>query len=790
MKYKLIIPGLNSSQQINTLIQHLSEMEGMTCPDQSFGQIVIQTPYPVMDLYAKIQEWGFDIRDIIEIPDDYNPAVVNSFFYVPSPLYQDQSNELFRFLSVCRGIIDIHYSSVYHLLRISHNPEQVTPEQIRQMLSARHIYAIQTSLKKTDDYCSFLNKRLLISLGFLIPAIAGLFYSASWIGWLMMAVGIGYLAYPGRDRLMADLNDLRSGRFRYSLARSTAWLTGLASSTLHLFRPEFPMLMDWLIILSVLMDCLRYSINRIHFRNSPPEPLIHYPMDLICHRETESPYRDIPSGMLKENDLIRVHSGELIPADGIIQSGHASVNYEWFTLDATPIPVQSQDSVWSGGRLESGDLLICIRKPARYSLLNLINLTAYHSSSWSSSGSSPLHLVSPGRFTLAWAGLVMITILVGFYWPLGSHPSAFVRILPRLITLLMILDGTLLIEILNALLYLPIRAGISKGIILKNPFLQKRSPQNQIAALGINYLVNSHTCSIQNIFPAHLWNSNTILQIAYSLCQFSNDQKSEEIKNSARNSQIQALPIKNLEMIPAKGRKAELHIPDKPNQTIYLGNLSWYHEIGLINAELYQKGQGFERDGKEVLAVAVDQHIAGLLVFNSRISDESVNAINAMIHQGYHLALLNPDREKPELIQAILSRFRSIGSYPCDQNDENQRIVVGMPDDLADMIHHPDAYRILFSETERINTLPGDTIMLSKNRQRLTDCLRLTDTIQNIIRSSYPMYLLIVVLIGLMTALPIIPFQVPGILMLVLPIIYIRLSLRFKTDLVIFTQSQ
>lgn len=789
MKYKLIIPELNSSQLINTLIQHLSEIEGIVCLDQSFGQIIIQSRDPVENLYRLIHQWGFDIQDIIEIPEQIDEKIKDIFFFLPNLLEDDEYEKLCRLCLRNQAIIRLQNSAGFHLLKISYNSEQINENQIQNLLISRHIFSIHLNLNKPRDFFNFLNQRLILSSLFIVPAAATLLYPSVWSRLIMILATVLYMTYPGRNQLMADSYDLRSGKLTYSIARAVALIVSFFSSLLYFIWPINPFMLDWVIMVLVFMDFIRYFTYRIHCGNSPLEPFILFPYSLVCHKKNQQGYQECLSMSLQENDLIKVMHGEPIPADGLIYSGQSSIDYHWFTLDSTPNPVQSTDQVWSGGIVQGDELIIQIQRSPHYSLLNLIILNGYNIHRRSTLRNYGTGLISAGKVAAIWMIYAGFLLIMTYYLSPIRNLSIMSQYIPRIITALLVLDYPLFLSMLKTLLSLHIRAGISRGIILKNPFRNPCAPVDQTLGLGMNYLLNSHSCTIHKIHTAHQWNQNSIVQIAYSLCQFSTDLKSEEIKTVAQQSQVHALSIKNLEMIPAKGRKAELYIPEKENDKIYLGNLSWFREIQLINAELYQKGLSLEREGKEVMAVGVNQHIAGLLVFNSQIFEEAISAVNSLFRQGYNSTLISQEHEKPELTQAVLSRLQSVHGQHSEHPDDDRYITVGIHDDIIDMIKFSCAYHIIFSEIEKINTIPGDAVILSKNRKRLADCIDLTDIILKDIRSVVRTYLTIGGLISLLLSLVLIPVYVPIILVMVCPIVYSWISHRSVNRLLPFAKS-
>lgn len=69
-------------------------------------------------------------------------------------------------------------------------------------------------------------------------------------------------------------------------------------------------------------------------------------------------------GEVKENDLISVHMGNMIPLDGAVVSGEAMVNQSSLTGEAVPVKKEEGAYVYAGTVVEEGELLICVKQSA------------------------------------------------------------------------------------------------------------------------------------------------------------------------------------------------------------------------------------------------------------------------------------------------------------------------------------------------------------------------------------------------------------------------------------------
>ena len=72
----------------------------------------------------------------------------------------------------------------------------------------------------------------------------------------------------------------------------------------------------------------------------------------------------VPISTIRENDTVRVHTGNLIPLDGIVMSGEAEVNQSSMTGESMPVRKSPGAYVYAGTVVESGECIFSVQKEA------------------------------------------------------------------------------------------------------------------------------------------------------------------------------------------------------------------------------------------------------------------------------------------------------------------------------------------------------------------------------------------------------------------------------------------
>jgi P-type Cu+ transporter len=117
---------------------------------------------------------------------------------------------------------------------------------------------------------------------------------------------------------------------------------------------------------------------------------------------------------LKENDIVRLHNDEIIPADSLILDGEARIDYSFVTGESEPVSVKINEMVYAGGKQIGEQLTLQVLKPVAGSYLtSLWNHYAFSKNKEETNDKeSAIHLLSK-YFT---AILLLLAVGTATYW--------------------------------------------------------------------------------------------------------------------------------------------------------------------------------------------------------------------------------------------------------------------------------------------------------------------------------------------------------------------------------------
>ncbi|PQJ14044.1 heavy metal translocating P-type ATPase [Nonlabens tegetincola] len=147
--------------------------------------------------------------------------------------------------------------------------------------------------------------------------------------------------------------------------------------------------------------------EELRFRESEIDNTINQPNKSNLDREVQTPVYELQPG-----DRILIRNGELIPVDAILIKGKALIDYSFVTGEAQPVPKQSGDKIYAGGRQESGLLELEVIKGVEQSYLTQLWSNEIFKEEDSTRLQSITDRISK-RFTI---GILSVAIIAALFW--------------------------------------------------------------------------------------------------------------------------------------------------------------------------------------------------------------------------------------------------------------------------------------------------------------------------------------------------------------------------------------
>ena len=372
------------------------------------------------------------------------------------------------------------------------------------------------------------------------------------------------------------------------------------------------------------LDKTRQSIRAL-MELAPPEALVRRGKE-----EVRLPVEDVAVG-----DLIIVKPGERIAMDGIVKSGVSAVNEATITGESIPVEKTEGDTVYAGTINEHGALEIIVTKTAENSTLAKI-----------------LHLVEEAQTQKA-PSQQFVDIFAKYYTPLVLVTAAGVMILPWLIfqqpfapwfynglVLLVISCPCALVISTPVSIVSAIGNASRQGVLIKGgTYLEQIGNITAIAFDKTGTLTQGRPV-VTDVVATPGYHEHELLRIAASIEKWSEHPLAKAVVLRAKGLDLEKAT--RFKALVGRGVQAQVD-----GQTMYIGNLRMFNELGFDLARHQKILAELEQQGKTVILVGAKKSIYGMIAVADTLREGSREALNALHRAGVrHISMLTGDNQR------------------------------------------------------------------------------------------------------------------------------------------------
>lgn len=334
---------------------------------------------------------------------------------------------------------------------------------------------------------------------------------------------------------------------------------------------------------------------------------------------------------VKAGDVLRVRPGETIPVDGEVVEGESAVDESMLTGESLPVDKRQGDEAIGGTINQSGVIDVEARRVGADAALQRIVETVKRAQESKSESQRLADKVSAvfvptiiaiAVFTFAaWLG-------VGADWQSAAVNAVAVLIIAcpcalGLATPTAVMAGT--------------ACGARHGILIKDALILEQAGR-------LTDIVFDKTGTLTRGQPAVVEtrsrDGDEWIALAASLETASNHPLAKAIVSFANE---QDLTLSNPESVNEKaGRGLSASVDGK---SAMAGSLAWLEEEGIKNEWLKNEADELSRQGKTVVACAIDGEAAGIFALEDELRPTAADAIQRLQAMGLEAHLLSGDRQ-------------------------------------------------------------------------------------------------------------------------------------------------
>ena len=335
------------------------------------------------------------------------------------------------------------------------------------------------------------------------------------------------------------------------------------------------------------------------------------------------------------NDIILIKPGDIIPVDGVIESGNGLINQSAITGESLPVTKTVGDKVISATHNENGTFTFRATRVGKdTTLAQIINLVNQASNS-----KPPIARIADkisGIFVPIVIGIAFLTLII--WWTIGQN---FTLALNFAISVLVISCPCALGLATPLAVMIATGKAATAGILIKDATQLENLNQIDTIVLDKTGTVTNGTFQVTDVISLQANISKTnLLQFYASIERYSGHPLAKAIV--AKYNQNNYLDVNQFCEVPGQGLQANIG-----NRPIYLGNTKfiapYLHQADCQKA--IKLTEEYAKQGKNIILCATTNKLLGAVALADTIRSDSLNAIKQLKHLGLHVIMLTGDNQ-------------------------------------------------------------------------------------------------------------------------------------------------
>ncbi|MCH7541468.1 heavy metal translocating P-type ATPase [Patescibacteria group bacterium] len=338
---------------------------------------------------------------------------------------------------------------------------------------------------------------------------------------------------------------------------------------------------------------------------------------------------------LVKGDIVLIRPGEKVPIDGKVVEGESSINEAMITGESRPVSKKKGDEVIGGTINNDGSLTIEVTKTGEETAVSQMMALIREAQE---TKPQVQKLADKAAKWLTFVALAVGISTFLFWFFINPQGAIFASTLA--ITVIVIACP-------HALgLAIPTVTIITTSLAAKNGILIRDMRAAELAR-KLNYVVFDKTGTltqgkfgVSQTIPFGEINEENLLKLAGGVEFHSQHSIAQGVVDEVKKRNIDIEPAKKFQSAPGKGASGEVG-----GEKVVVGNRQLMEEVGLGTARFETMVIEPTLAGKNIVWVAVDNKLAGALILDDLIREESSEAIQALKEIGIKIAMLTGDAE-------------------------------------------------------------------------------------------------------------------------------------------------
>ncbi len=349
------------------------------------------------------------------------------------------------------------------------------------------------------------------------------------------------------------------------------------------------------------------------------------------------------------NDILKVKPGEKIPVDGVIIEGDTTIDESMITGEPIPLNKAMNDKVSSGTINGNQTFLMKAEKVGSATLLSQI-IKMVNDASRSRAPIQNLADRVSGYFVPI---VVLIAISTFIVWAIWGPEPAYVYALVNAIAVLIIACPCALGLATPMSVMVGVGKGAQNGVLIKNAEALEKFHKIDTLIIDKTGTITEGKPTVESIGSFNNgFSENELLQYIASLNTNSEHPLAEATVKYGKENNAEIIKSENFNAVTGKGVEATIN-----SQNVALGNPKMMeYAKAEISSKMEDEAKAFQKQGKTVSYLAIDNSVVGYVVIGDKIKATSAKAIKELQEKGIAVVMLTGDNH--DTAQAVASELK------------------------------------------------------------------------------------------------------------------------------------
>ncbi|MFZ7102365.1 MAG: heavy metal translocating P-type ATPase [Peptococcaceae bacterium] len=347
--------------------------------------------------------------------------------------------------------------------------------------------------------------------------------------------------------------------------------------------------------------------------------------------------QDIPVDDVIVGDIVIVKPGERIPVDGIVVSGHSSVDESMLTGESIPVDKKEGSEVIGATINKHGSFQFKATKVGRDTALAQI-VKVVEEAQGSKAPIQRMADIISAYFVPVVVGIAAVTFLV---WYFLVTPGQFSEALLPSIAVLVIACPCALGLATPTSIMVGTGKGAENGILIKGGEHLENAHKINTVVLDKTGTITKGEPEVTDIVVAGEFAEREFLRMAAAAEKNSEHPLAEAIIKYARERDVDLPEVSQFQAVPGHGI-----IVNVENSQVLIGNRKLMADMKIALGGIEESADQLEGEGKTAMLVAVEGKAAGIIAVADTVKESSQGAIRELQEMGLTVIMITGDNKR------------------------------------------------------------------------------------------------------------------------------------------------